>query len=377
MARKKAEPAVEYTTEESDNILNNALDELSEINPDSSFLSESSLSNVKDWIDTGSYALNGIISGNIFGGIPVGRVTGIVGPSGTGKTLIMTKIMANAIKKGYIPIYFDSENALDSITAQRLGCDISKIKHMPIEFVEDCKNQIATILTKLIEKNLKRKVIIIIDSLGNLLTRKELEDSLENKSAMDMGLKAKMIGSLLRMATTRAAKAEIPIVFSNHIYSSPQEMYPSVVKIQSGGLKPLYISSVILQLSTTNEKVDEKTTAANMSQKFSGINLKALTTKNRFVVPFLETNMYLNFKTGLSPYKGLLDMAKNCGIIQQTGPTYVMDGQKLGFASSFEDSKEFWENHPLKPLQKLNDALQSDSAYSTLKTETTYPTVEE
>ena len=341
MAKKKSSNAEEVVKSDDEDALNSALGSIDDINPESSFLNEESLSNVTDWIDTGSYALNAIMSGSVYGGVAVGRITGLVGLSGTGKTLVMNKIMANAIKKNYRPLYFDTENALDAMTAQQLGCDISKIKHIPVEFVEDCKHQTATILTKLIDANLKRKVIIFIDSLGNLLTRKELDDSLENKSATDMGLKAKLIGSMLKMLTTRAAKAEVPVVFSNHIYTSPSEgLYPSMVKTQSGGLKPVYISSVVLQLSTTNEKIEEKSVQSNLSNKISGVNLKALTTKNRFVVPFLEANMYLNYKTGLSRYKGLLDMAVGCGLIKKNGPTFTMDDEKLGYAFTFEDDLE-------------------------------------
>lgn len=343
--------------------LDEALSIIDDINPDSTFLDDESLSNVTDWIDTGCYALNAIISGSVYGGIPVGRITGIVGLSGTGKTLIMNKIMANAIPKGYRPYYFDTENALDKLTAERLGCDITKVKHMPIEFVEDCKIQIIKILTTFIDLNLKKKAIIFIDSLGNLNTKKDLDDSLENKSASDMGLKAKLLKGMLKLITTRAAKAQVPVVFSNHIYLSPNDgMYPSIVKTQSGGLQPVYISSVVLQVTTTNEKVsEEKGTVSNLSNKISGVNLKALSTKNRFIVPFLEANMYLNYKTGLSKYKGLLEMSVACGMIQKSGPSYTMGESKLGYASTFEDSSEFWENGPLQQLDKL---IKCESEYS-------------
>lgn len=363
MAKKKSSNVEEVVQSDDEDALNSALGSIDDINPESSFLNEESLSNVTDWIDTGSYALNAIMSGSVYGGVAVGRITGLVGLSGTGKTLVMNKIMANAIKKNYRPLYFDTENALDAMTAQQLGCDISKIKHIPVEFVEDCKNQLAVLLTKLIDANLKRKVIIFIDSLGNLLTRKELDDSLENKSAMDMGLKAKMIGSMLKMLTTRAARAEVPVVFSNHIYENPGQMHPSMIKTQSGGLKPVYISSVVLQLSTTNEKIEagSKAISSGVSNKISGVNLRALTTKNRFVVPFLEANMYLNYKTGLSKYKGLLEMAVASGLIKQRGSVYDMDGESIGYASKFEDDAGFWENGP---LQKLDALLKSELSYS-------------
>ena len=362
MAKKKNIEKVEV--QDDDKILSEALKAIDKLNPDATELSEESLSNVNDWIDTGCYSLNGIISGSLFGGIPVGRITGIIGLSGTGKTLIMNKIMANAIRKNYKPLYFDSESALDKMTAERLGCDVTKIKHLPIEFIEDCKTQIITMLSKLIEANLKKKVIIFIDSLGNLVTRKEVDDSLENSGASDMGLKAKMLGSLIRQATHKAAKAEVPIIFSNHIIANPAEKFPNIVKLQPGGFKCTYLPSVVLQLSTTTEKLvdmEEDDVASKLSENITGVHLRALTTKNRFAPPFIETTMKLNYKTGLSKYMGLLDMAKACDMFTKTGNQYVLDGVTVGYANNFQDSAEFWENGPLK---KLDELVKKELTYS-------------
>jgi RecA/RadA recombinase len=110
---------------------------LDDLNPDATFLDENSLSTVSEWVDTGCMALNAIISGSLYGGIPVGRITGFAGPQSCGKTMMVNKIMANAQKKGMHVVYFDTENALDKETAENLGCDSSKIKHCPIEIIED------------------------------------------------------------------------------------------------------------------------------------------------------------------------------------------------------------------------------------------------
>ena len=109
---------------------------LDKLNSNAAFLDGNSLSTVSEWIDTGSYALNAIISGSLYGGIPMGRLTAFVGPESCGKTLMANKIMANAQKKGMYVAYFDTEGALDEATAKRLGCNTAKIKHVPSEITE-------------------------------------------------------------------------------------------------------------------------------------------------------------------------------------------------------------------------------------------------
>lgn len=356
----------------SEKSIDDVLSIIDKINPDAANLSENSLSNVNDYIDTGNYSLNAIISGSVYGGVPVGRVCGFFGPPATGKTLIANKIVANAQKKGFRPVYFDSEQALDKQVAIRLGCDADKIKHVPVEIIEDCKNQIFQVLTKAIEMGLKKKLIICIDSLGALNTNKELNDSLENKNAADMGLRAKQLKSMLLKLTYRAAKSETPIIFTNHIYDNPGDLYPSMVKKQAGGMGPLFIASLLVQLSSTNIKSSEdKGEVGKLSDKVSGTNLRAFITKNRFVPPYLNTEMYLNFKSGLDRYSGLLEMALNTGLIERSGTTCSMGDVKLGYASSFEKDPEFWENGPLEKLDNLlkKELTYSDESFSEVKKE--------
>ena len=361
-AKKNTDGSTFVVDEATEKALDNVFDMMEKINPDAATLSENSLSNVSGYIDTGNYSLNAIISGSVFGGVPFGRVCGFFGPPATGKTLIVNKIVANAQKMGMRAIYFDSEQALDKQVAMRLGCDVEKIKHLPVEIIEECRNQSFQILTKLIEMGIKKKAIIVVDSIGALNTAKELSDSLDNKNASDMGLKAKQLKSLLLKMTYRAAKSETPVLFTNHIYESVGDLYPSMVKKQAGGMSPLFIASLLVQLSTTNIKVaDDKGVVGKLSDKISGANLRAFITKNRFVPPYLSTEMYLNFKTGLDKYSGLLELAVNLGFITQNGSSYALGDKKLGYASTFEKSPEFWENGPLKELDAM---LRKELTYS-------------
>ena len=253
MAKKKIEEIDEI---KSGNV-EDAFKVLSDLNPEAAFLDDGSLSSVNEWIDTGSYALNAIISGSLYGGVPMGRLTGFIGPESCGKTLMCNKVMANAQKKDMHIAYFDTEGALDENTAKRLGCDTSKIKHVPSEVTENCRNQIVKFLDTVIEKGLHGKVLLVIDSLGNLITAQEKKKIDEGSDTPDMGNRAKSLKSMMRAITHSAAKANCPVIFTNHIYDDPSQLHPSAIKKQAGGSGPLYMASVIVQMAKKAERSED------------------------------------------------------------------------------------------------------------------------
>lgn len=338
------------------------------LNEDSCTLSDNALSIVSDYIDTGSMALNAIVSGSLFKGIPKGRITGLVGPSGCGKTLILNKIIANAQKKDpdVWAVVWDSENAFEPAMSKNVGADPARIKHNPVETVEDCRNQIVAFLDKVIaDKSLHGKFIIGIDSLGNLASAKEVNDATKGKDAADMGLRAKTIKSMMRLLTYKCAKSNTTLVFTNHIYADPAQMFPSLVKTQSGGSGPLYLASLLIQLGLKQEKAegneDENDSMLPIANRVKGVSMRALTVKNRFVPPFLETDLYLNFKTGLYKYTGLQEMAVAFGTVIQNGSTYALaDGTKLGYYKSWKNDDEVWA----KIIPHLDKVLQEKLAFS-------------
>jgi RecA/RadA recombinase len=334
------------------------------LNPDGSFLEDTSISTPSDWIDTGSKALNAIISGSLHKGIPVGRITGFAGPSGAGKTLIINKILANAQKKGYIAVIWDSEVAVDKQSAINVGMDLKKTKYYPVETIEECRNQISTFLDNIIAANdPSLKFIVSIDSLGNLASSKEIEDARKGKDAADVGQRAKATKSMMRAITYKAAKAGVPILFSNHIYEG-MEMFPSLIKNQAGGKGPIYLASVLVQLATRNEKVSENPDESSIAiaNNVSGVTMSAMTVKNRIVPPFLKTELYLNFKTGLDTNTGLFDIALALGVIEQAGKTYQVNGESVGYRKNIEKDAAFWEK--INPL--LEERLQQELRYGSV-----------
>ena len=169
----------------------------------------------------------------------------------------------------------------------------------------------------------------------------------------------------MRAITYKAAKAGVPILFSNHIYEG-MEMFPTMIKNQAGGKGPIYLASVLVQLATRNEKVsdhpDEKSIA--IANNVSGVTMSAMTVKNRVVPPFLKTELYLNFKTGLDQNTGLFDLALALGVIEQSGKTYQFQGESVGYRKNIESDPAFWEK--VSPV--LEEKLRAELRYGSVDT---------
>ena len=342
-----------------------ALDTLDKMNPLAGFLSESTLSNVSAYHDTGCLVLNSIISGSLYKGVPQGRITGFAGPSMAGKTFIINKILGNAQKQGIFSVIFDTEIAVDEASAVGVGMDPAKAKYVPVQTVEETRNQIVKFLDNVIANGAQGKFIISIDSLGNLASHKEIDDIEKSKTAVDMGTRAKGLKSMMRTLTFKAAEANTTILFSNHTYDDPAALHPTLVKNQSGGKGPVYLASVLVQLAKKDSRHDKTADGDEKlaeAKTYSGTILRALTVKNRFIPPFLECEMYLNFKTGLDKYSGLLNVAVNNGVIVQTGATYQLpDGTKLGYYKNWKDNHELWDE---KIIPGIEETLKQNYKYS-------------
>lgn len=333
-----------------------ALNELK--SPYASFLSESTLSRVDDYIDTGSMVLNALISGSLYGGIPVGRVTVLAGESKVGKTLFNLKILANAQKMGLVPVIFDSENAIDPESAARLGLDTSKCMYIPCISIEDARNQIFKFLTSVREKGLQGKFIIAIDSLSNLLCEMEIKRMEKDSTSVDMGTRARAMKTLMMTITTMCGVTGTTAILTAHIYDNPGEMYPSLEKTIPGGKSIKYLPSVTVQLARKPVKDDGGKTIADdraVAQKnYSGIIIRALTVKNRLIRQYLEGEMYLSFSSGLDKRYGLLNLLTGMGVVNQGGATYTLpdeQGTKLGYYKNWRKDDDLWENTLLPNLE--------------------------
>lgn len=347
-----------------DKDMEDVLNSIDDITPYSSFLSESKVTGIDDWIDTGSMVLNALISGSLYKGIPRGRVTQFAGPSQTFKTGFILKILANAQKKGMQVVIYDTEGAIDEESATHFGLDTTKVKYITVQTAENTRNSIYKLLKGVKEKGLEGKVIIAIDSLANLQSELELSRMDKENTSSDMGTFAKSIKSLLKTCTNMSTMTKTPILMTNHVYEDPSQMYPTLEKNIAGGKAAVYLPSVTVQLARKPVKDDGgKTiddTKAATQKSYSGVIIRALTVKNRIIKQYLQGEMYLSFATGLDKYFGLLDIMKDLGVVVANGATYLdWEGEKLGFYKSWRKNQSTWD----KLLPELESRLKAEWSY--------------
>ena len=284
--------------------------ELAELNPLGSVMDQSNFSEVTEWIHTGNYHLNACVSGSLFGGWPNNRSCSVAGPSGTGKTFLTLNSVREAINMGYNIIYYDSEAAVDKEQMIKFGIDITKVNYQPINTVQEFRTSVTTITKKMQE--IKRaggeipKLMIILDSAGNLATQKEIDDAASGSEKSDM-TRSKILKSIFRIIMTPLADLKIPFIFTNHTYQS-QSFIP--MQIAGGGTGPEYAASIVLMLN----KAQLKDGADKV-----GIIVTAKPSKNRFAKP-TPIKFHLNFSEGMNPYVGLEHYATwdICGVTRGT-----------------------------------------------------------
>ena len=277
---------------------------LSKVSELGSILTENKFSKIDEYIPTGNYVLNAQLSGSLFGGIPNTRSVALSGESGVGKSFLCLNIAREAQKMGYYIIYCDSESAIDEDIARKFGLDPEKIRYQPVNTIKTLKNFCANLYDQIKEKKDKGydtpKIMMIVDSIGNLATEKERNDALSGSDKKDM-TRAGDIRSLFRIITTDLAELKIPLVFTNHSYTAVGAYVPT--QIMSGGGGAIYAASMILMLSKASLKENNKE-AEKAGMTKTGVLVTSKPTKNRFAKP-IPVKFHISFYNGMNPYVGL------------------------------------------------------------------------
>lgn len=283
-------------------------DLLNKIAPDGEMIEINPIAKIDEWIPTGSYILNAALSGSIFGGMPNRRSLVFAGEEGSGKTYLALSIVRNAIRKlNYDIIYFDSEGAIDIDFVQRLGVDTSHVRLQPVNTVEEFSH-IAAQITQSFRENIAKglkppKVMIVLDSLGNLSSIKEVEDTTEGKEKRDM-TKQQAIRKLFRVNGLQFAMLGIPFIVNAHTYDAMSMFTPKEI---SGGGGVKYNASIIFSLAKGNLKDDDavkKAEKAGVEAVKVGITVYINPFKQRFARP-IKIKIHIPYFKAPNAYVGL------------------------------------------------------------------------
>ena len=258
----------------------------------------------KSFVSTGCYLLDAALSARLVGGgILGGRIFGLLGESGAGKSFIAYSICKSAQKDGYSVIYIDTENSIDLEGITKFGIENTndKLRLIRSNKVEDINMSLTQLLDELKDAKLGGfeipKILIVLDSIGMMSSNKEKEDLLKGAMKQDM-TRAKGLNALFRSISSDLGYLDIPMVCCNHTYLS-QDLFPK--EISKGGMGLVYSASVLGFLSKSKLK-DGNEDEMDLGQ--SGISVLFKTQKNRLAKP-KKIRFDISFLNGLNKYSGL------------------------------------------------------------------------
>jgi RecA/RadA recombinase len=272
-----------------------------------------------DWISTGSYALNYLISGDFHRGVPMGKVTVFAGESGAGKSYFASgNIVRHAQEQGIFVVLIDSENALDESWLQALGVDTdeSKLLKLSMSMIDDVAKTISVFMAdyKAMAEEDRPKVLFVLDSLGMMMTPTDVDQFNKGDMKGDMGRKPKALTALVRNTVNMIGSYNVGMVCTNHTYAS-QDMFDPDDKI-SGGQGFIYASSIVVAMRKLKLKEDAD---GNKVTTVQGIRAACKVMKTRYSKPFEAVQVKIPYETGMDPYSGLLDLFEAKGMLTKQG----------------------------------------------------------
>jgi RecA/RadA recombinase len=316
---------------------------------ESAILSKSKFFTDKDMIPTAIPIINVALSGKLDGGLTPG-LTMWAGPSKHFKTafsLLMAKSYLDKYEDAAL-LFYDSEFGTPQSYFDSFGIDTERVLHTPLTDIEQLKFDVMQQLTSLDRND---KLIIIIDSIGNLASKKEVDDALEGKSVADMS-RAKQVKSLFRMVTPHLTMKDIPMIVVNHTYKEIG-MFPK--DIVGGGTGSYYSADNIFILGRQQEKEGTEIVGYNFI-----INVE----KSRYVKEKSKIPVTVSFDGGISRWSGLLDIALESGhVIKPSNGWYskvdaesgVIEDKKYRIKET--DTKDFWM--PVLKQKSFQDYVQN------------------
>ena len=299
---------------------------------------------VEDFIDTGSYILNGLLSGSIYKGLPANKITAFAGESATGKTFFVMGIGKNFLDSNPDAgvIYFESESAITKQMVVDRGIDPKRMVIMPVTTVQEFRTQSLKVLDSYLAQNEadRKPLFLCLDSLGMLSTTKEVEDTADGKETRDM-TRAQVLKAAFRVLTLKLGRAKVPMVVTNHTYDVVGSMFPT--KEMGGGSGLKYAASSIIYLSKKKEK-DRTEVIGNI--------VHCKNHKSRLTVENKMVDVKITYDKGLDKYYGLLELAEKHGIFKKVSTRIELpDGTKQFGKTILNDPETYFTDEIMAQLE--------------------------
>ena len=308
---------------------------------------------VDSFIDTGSHALNALLSGSIFGGMPSNKITAIAGEAATGKTFFALGIVKAFLDKNKDAgvIYFESESALTKDLVESRGIDSKRMVIVPVATVQEFRHQSIKVIDKYLEQGEEKRkpLMFVLDSLGMLSTTKEMEDTAEGKETRDM-TRSQIVKAAFRVLTLKLGKAKVPMIMTNHTYDVIGSMFPQ--KEMGGGSGLKYAASNIVYLSKRKEK-DGKEVVGNI---IHCKNYKSRLTKENALI-----DVRLTYKDGLDKYYGLLDLAIKHNIFKSVSTRIELPDGSKQYAKTINNEPDKFFTKDI--LAQIDEAAKKEFLY--------------
>lgn len=310
------------------------------------------------FIDTGSYMLNAVLSGSIYGGVPDNKVTAFAGESATGKTYFVLGVVRSFLEKnpdGGV-VYYDTEAAVTKGMMEERGIDTTRV----ILSEPDTIQKFKTHALKMIDaydkqpEETRPPMLFVLDSLGLLSTTKEMEDSLEGKDTRDM-TKAQVIKAAFRVLTLKLAKVNVPMLVTNHVYDLVGSYVP--MKELGGGSGLKYAASTVAMLTKKKEKDSSGAIVGNV--------IKVKMYKSRLSKEHKQVEVLLTYDKGLDRYYGLLDLAEKYSIFKKVSTRYELPDGSKAFGKQINNNPEKYYTEDI--LKQIEEAAGKEYKYGSVE----------
>jgi recombination protein RecA len=289
------------------------------------------------WYPIGNYCLNRILSGSFMRGIPQGRLTGIVGPSGSGKSFIIGNAVKSAQDAGAFILVIDSENALDDDYMSKIGVNVhdnymyKSVTTIP-QVIKVVSSFIKGYTAEYGDADDAPPIFIAIDSLDMLSTESEAEHFAKGDSSSDQGLRAKQLKQMLRQFVQAIKGKNIAMAVTAQVYQATAQQILAGEGVWVVNQAIRYALSQIILLTKLKLKDDKK--------EVTGIRMKVEGFKTRFTKPFQTVTVEVPYDTGMDPLSGLLEAAVNLGVVEKRGSRYAYVGDEKTWYEKDMDAKE-------------------------------------